>query len=377
MSSLAQEESRSISENVVWGRRKSFQDGKVSLAYSSFLGYDRGENGEMVINPEQAKTVRLIYKLFLEGYTYNAICKHLEISNIKTPRGKEKWSPKTILSILTNEKYKGDAMLQKTFTVDFLQKKTKKNEGEVPMYYVKDNHPAIIDKEDWDLVQAEMIKRKNLVNKYTSSCILTTKLICGCCSGSYVKKIWHSTDKYRTEILRCNNKYENHTGCNTTHFKIDDVKSRFLDALNSMLKEYDSIKTNVAEQILYLSDISALENEALNIQSDIDITLKTIDDCVKQNARTIQDQDEYQKRYSLLEEKYEKLEKKKSSVEERIMVRKARNIELQKFNDSLQSTPAHFNEWDDYLWIALLEKAVAKENGKIDFHFKNGAIIEN
>ena len=135
MSSLAQEESRSISENVTWGHRKRFADGKVSVAYSRFLGYKKGPNGGLVVVPEEATTIKLIYKLFLEGLGTTTIAKQLTKRGLKTPGGKSKWSARTVYSILQNEKYKGDALLQKSYTVDFLTKKTKINEGEVPQYY--------------------------------------------------------------------------------------------------------------------------------------------------------------------------------------------------------------------------------------------------
>lgn len=120
MSSLAQEESRSISENVTWGQRKRFADGKVTMPFKDFLGYDRGEGSVPVINEKEAEVVRLIYKLFLHGKTAVGICRHLESLDIPTPSGKHKWRQSTVLSILQNEKYKGDALLQKKFTVDFL-----------------------------------------------------------------------------------------------------------------------------------------------------------------------------------------------------------------------------------------------------------------
>ena len=134
MSSLAQEESRSISENVTWGQRKRFADGKVSLPYSRFLGYDRSEDGLPQINEEEAKIVQLIYRLFLEGQTPHSIARYLTKQGITSPGGKKIWQSGTIRNILTNEKYKGDALLQKKYTVDFLTKKQKVNEGEVPQY---------------------------------------------------------------------------------------------------------------------------------------------------------------------------------------------------------------------------------------------------
>ena len=154
MSSLAQEESRSISENVTWGQRKRFADGKVSLPYKHFLGYRKGADGLPEIVPEEAEIVRSIYRWFMEGMTpYKIACILIE-KGIPTPSGKEQWHLSTVKSILTNEKYKGSALLQKKFTVDFLTKKTKVNEGEVPQYYVEESHPAIISPEEFELVQA-------------------------------------------------------------------------------------------------------------------------------------------------------------------------------------------------------------------------------
>ncbi|HEX3037802.1 MAG TPA: recombinase family protein, partial [Oscillospiraceae bacterium] len=154
MSSLAQEESRSLSENVTWGQRKRFADGKVTMPYKHFLGYERGEDGNPQIVEKEAVIVRVIYQMFLDGKSPSAIAKHLTLNDIPTPGGKKNWQPRVVESILTNEKYKGDAILQKCFTVDFLTKKRKANEGEVPQYYVTNSHPSIVSEEVFDLVQS-------------------------------------------------------------------------------------------------------------------------------------------------------------------------------------------------------------------------------
>lgn len=156
MSSLAQEESRSISENCTWGQRKRFADGKVTVPFKRFLGYDMGPDHNLVVNPEQAKLVKRIYGMFLQGQSPFQIARTLTEEGIPSPGGKDHWNPSNIKSILTNEKYKGDALLQKSFTVDFLTKKKKTNEGEIPQYYVKDNHEAIIDPDTFEMVQTLM-----------------------------------------------------------------------------------------------------------------------------------------------------------------------------------------------------------------------------
>ena len=152
MSSLAQEESRSISENCTWGQRKRMADGKVSVPFSRFLGYDRGENGELVVNPEQTEIVKRIYTEFLQGATPPTIAAGLTADSIRSPGGKDRWNPKAVQSILQNEKYKGDALLQKCFTEDFLTKKQVKNQGQVPQYYVTGDHEAIIPEDVFDMV---------------------------------------------------------------------------------------------------------------------------------------------------------------------------------------------------------------------------------
>ena len=162
ISSLAQEESRSISENTRWGMRKAFQDGKVFVPYRHFLGYDRGENGELKVNPEQAKTVRMIYKMFLDGNSFYRIAAELTQRRIPTPYGKEIWRDRTVKNILQNEKYRGDALLQKRYSRNFLDRKMRKNEGERPQYYVVGNHEAIIEPETFDKVQRELQRRAEM-----------------------------------------------------------------------------------------------------------------------------------------------------------------------------------------------------------------------
>src|SRR5699024_8283590 len=156
MSSIAQEESRSISENVTWGQRKRFSDGKVSIPYGQFLGYRKGSDGLPEIVPEEAEIIKRIYREFLAGKSTNAIAAALTNDGVPTPGKKTVWQRATVESILRNEKYKGSALLQKSFTVDFLTKKTKINEGEVPQYYVEDSHPAIIEPWAWAQVQNEL-----------------------------------------------------------------------------------------------------------------------------------------------------------------------------------------------------------------------------
>ena len=168
MASIAQEESRSISQNVTWGKRVAFQAGKVSFAYSSFLGYKK-EDDKLVVDEDEAVIVKRIYRMFLvEGKTASGIANYLKSHHIKTPSGKSaNWTKNNINSILTNEKYKGDALLQKSYTENYLEQTMVKNTGQIPQYYVENSHPAIIDKEEWEIVQAELMRREQIGAAYS------------------------------------------------------------------------------------------------------------------------------------------------------------------------------------------------------------------
>ncbi|MDY2985620.1 MAG: recombinase family protein [Synergistes jonesii] len=212
-------------------------DGKVSFAYRRFLGLDKDkETGKIVVNPEQAETVRSIFRLLIEGMTPHSIATELTRRGIKTPAGKDVWNQQTVRRMLSNEKYKGDALLQKEFTVNFLEKKMKKNEGEVPQYYVEGNHEAIISPAVFDMVQAELAKRTKGGSRYSGVSIFSSKIKCADCGGWYGSKVWHSTDRYRKVIYRCNRKY-NGDKCQTPHVTEDKVKAAFVSAYNQLATE--------------------------------------------------------------------------------------------------------------------------------------------
>ena len=234
MSSLAQEESRSISENVRWGKQKSMRDGKVSLAYSHFLGYKKGDDGRLEIVEEEATIVRKIYDLFLSGKTINEIASILTGMGIPTPAGKTKWSVSTVRSILSNEKYEGEALLQKTYTVDYLTKEVRKNNGEVLSVRVHNSHEPIIEPEIFDQVQKILAKNKKRRSKVLSRHPFAGKIVCGDCGGFYGHKVWRlrSTGE-RYDVWYCNHKYDNDKNCDTPRLRETEIR----EAFEKMLQE--------------------------------------------------------------------------------------------------------------------------------------------
>ena len=355
ISSIAQEESRSISENVTWGQRKRFADGKVSFAYSKVLGLEKGSDGQIVVNEEQAETVKLIFKLFLDGMSPYSIAEELTRRGIKSPGGKDKWHRETVRRMLSNEKYKGDALLQKQFTVDFLQKKMKKNEGEVPQYYVEGNHEAIISPEVFDLVQAELERRKSPKgSRYSGVSIFSNKIKCGCCGAWFGSEVWHSTDKYRRVIYRCNRKYDSEK-CDTPHLTEEEIKAVFVKAVNQLITEKREIISNLEIIIKTLSDTSVLMKEKRTLQNELEVIVETTQDCISENARTAQDQEEYQKRYNELVNQYNAAKSRYDEAVYAIEQKKVQKEKIQQFIKILKSQDDVITEFDEALWSTMVD----------------------
>ena len=210
---LSQAESESISMNVKLGIRQSLKNGNVRFSYKTFLGYRKGADGQPEIVPEQADIVRRIYNDFLAGATYLEIAKRLTEEHVPTMGGGNRWFSERIKSILKNEKYKGDALLQKTYITDPISKRVKKNNGELPMYYVENSHPAIIERRIFDKVQEEIARRagkkkvkqmgtKTELGRYSGKYALTELLYCGECGTPYRRCTWSRNGKKKI-VWRC------------------------------------------------------------------------------------------------------------------------------------------------------------------------------
>ena len=371
MSSLAQEESRSISENVAWGKRAKAASGRVYLPCKQFLGYERGLDGLPQIVESEAETIRLINKLFLQGRTPSGIARHLESLRILSPGGKEKWQHGTIVSILTNEKYKGDAILQKTFCADFLTKKIKRNEGELPQYYVSGSHPAIIPSEVFDEVQLEM-KRRREANYTAREHCFSGRIICGDCGASYIEKVWHSTSRYKRRMWQCSRKFKNDERCKTPHLYEDDVKAAFVRAMNEMIEDKDDLISEYRQIILRLTDHAALDFEAKLQTEEVDVLTELIRKCVAENATTSQHQEVYAKRYKGLKARYEAATQRLKQIEDQRTERKQRRQKMLEFIRMLENSDELLTEFDEGLWNATVEAVTVQVDGSIAFKWKNG-----
>ncbi|GHT78027.1 serine recombinase [Actinomycetota bacterium] len=375
MSSLAQEESRSISENVTWGQRKRFSDGKVSMPYKHFLGYEKGEDGLPRIVDDEAQTVRSIFRMFMDGMTFSAIAKRLTDDGVPTPSGKQVWQTAVVRSMLQNEKYKGDALLQKCFTVDFLTKKQKVNEGEVPQYYVENSHPAIILPDEFDAVQSEIERRKRTASPCRCKSPFSAKIICGECGGLYGSKVWHSTDEYRRTIWRCNEKYKGESKCDTPHVTEDEVKAAFLTAFNRLMEGRDELVDNCRIAQSILTDTAAIDTELDELRREIEVVAELSRKAIYENAHIAQDQAEWTERNNGYLERHRKASDQITEMENLKREQQAKKLALDAFISELESHPLEVIEFDERLWAVAVDTVTVMNDGRMVFHFKNGTEI--
>lgn len=256
MASLAQQESQSLSQNVKLGLQYRYQQGKVQVNHNRFMGYTKDEEGNLIIVPEEAEIIKRIYREYLEGKSLAGIGRDLEKAGILTAAGKPRWRPETIKKILMNEKYIGDALLQKTFTVDFLTKKRVKNEGHVPQYYVENSHEAIIPKELFLQAQEELHRRNNIYtgtdkNKriYSSKYALSTITFCGECGDIYRRVYWNVHGR-KEFVWRCVTRIEQGPEvCRNRTVKEGDLYDAVMTAINKLLAGGDNMIRTLEENI--------------------------------------------------------------------------------------------------------------------------------
>ena len=349
-------------------------DGKFSVPFSRFLGYDRGEDGGLVINESEAQTVRLIFRLYLDGLSYYSIAKELTRRGILTATGKEKWNAATINGVLGNEKYAGNARLQKTFTPDFLTKKAVKNSGQVPSYFVENSHPAIIEPAVFDMVQAEMERRAKCGGRYSGVSIFSGKIKCGECGGFFGAKVWHSTDKYRRVIYRCNSKYGK-TKCHTPHVTEEEVKAAFVKAFNWLVSEKEEILANAKAIRDTLCETEELEREKASLQEELAVVVEMTQGCVAENARIAQDQEAYQQRYDGLVARYDKAKARFDDVTAAIAAKESQRERLTGFIETLARQDKPLEDFDKQMWSGVVECVMVGKGGSMTVEFRDGTRV--
>lgn len=261
--------------------------------------------------------------------------------------------------------------------MDFLQKKMKKNEGEVPQYYVEGNHEAIISPAVFDLVQAEFAKRTKGGTRYSGVSIFSNKIKCADCGGWYGSKVWHSTDRYRRVIYRCNRKYSGDDKCQIPHVTENEVKAAFVSAYNQLVtekKEKIIANAELIRKTLCVTD--ALQEEKCKLEEEMAVLVEMTQIIVAENARVAQDQEEYQKRYDGLVGRYDVAKARYNEVVSTISTKEAQSERLANFIKVLKVQNGTISEFDGNLWGSMVEFVTVGRDKEITVTFRDGTEIQ-
>lgn len=388
LSSQAQEESRNLSENTRWGLVRRFENGIVSVNHNKFLGYTKDKNGELVIVPEEAELVRRIFRLYLEGNSIIQITKILESEGIKTVTGRTKWCPGVIDKMLSNEKYMGDVLQQKTYTIDFLTKKRVKNNGIVPQYYIEDDHEAIIPKELFYQVQEEKARRASLnksavtrkekkeKSKYSSKFALTDIMVCKECGQPYRRQVWSKYGQ-KTAVWRCENRLKNGTR-NCKHsptFKEDILHEAIMTAINSVVENRGEFVGAFRENVIRVIGSYSTKNVPTEYDGQIEKLQGEMLALIEENARKGSITEDFDEQYRRIAEQINDLKQKKLELMREQKMAADFQRRLDDVDACLKKTTCEVREFDNDLVRRLLQSVKAVKDDLIEIQFKSGIVM--
>jgi len=369
MASLAQQESQSLSQNVKLGIQYRYQQGEVQVNHKRFLGYTKDEDKRLVIDPDGAEIVKRIYREYLEGASLLQIARGLEADGVLTAAGKAKWRPETLKKILQNEKYIGDALLQKTYTVDFLSKKRVKNNGIVPQYYVENSHEPIIPRDLFMQVQEEMVRRANIRSGksgksgkkrvYSSKYALSSIVYCGQCGDIYRRVHWNNRG-CRSIVWRCVSRLEEKgSDCPSPTIKEETLQATVIKAINQILANKEPFL-----QVLQKNIATVLNEENEKAIADIDGKLEELQQQLLQQAKSKSDYNDVANEiYGLRELKHNVLIENGE--------REGRRQRIDEMTEFLNEQSYELEEYDEQLVRKLIEKVPVFDD-KVIVGFKSG-----
>ena len=386
-SGFAQAESESLSKNVAWGKAKSAEAGKVTFQYKKMLGYRKGADGQPEIVPEEAEVIKRIYHRYLDGCTLGQIKRELDEDNVPTAQGVEFWSPAIIHNILTNEKYIGDALLQKTYVTDCISKKVKKNQGERAMYYVENNHPAIISREVFDQVRNEMTRRsskrkvlqksgKTELGKYSGKYALTELLVCGECGSPYKRVTWARNGKKRI-VWRCVSRLE--FGTKYCHNSPTLDESKLHSAILAAMNEFAAIRQEVCPDVLAMAEeakqaLSQAGAKLLELKKHMETVSREQSDLLDRLLENMGDAE--------LNAKMKALTDEKESLKAQILDARQMEVSLeeqatrhQQMWDSIMECSAGYTEFADEFVRQIIQKITVEDEETIRIHFRDSEMV--
>ena len=388
LAGFAQAQSESISQNVRWGKRQAFKSGKVSFQYSRIYGYERGENDKPRVVPEQAAVVRRIFQSYLAGSSVPDIKRMLEAEGIAAAGGKPQWSVGALQYMLRNEKYCGDALLQKTFVENCISKKTRKNNGELPKYLVQNHHEAIIDRTLFEKVQAEIARRagkrkvsdktsKTGQSKYSGRYALTELLICGNCGTPYKRVTWSKRGKKKI-VWRCISRLDYGTKYCKSSPTVDEerLQAAVLKAINTMMSNRERLigilKTNLeitlSEKSSGATNPYAIENRIRELQDSM-MELVAV-------AAKAGNAESYEDKFREISEEIKSLQKtlEQYQAEQNGPDELARQID--DICKALEDAPFEITEYSNNIVRQFIDTIKVVNEDKLLFIFKGGITME-
>lgn len=388
LSSLAQEESRNISENTRWGVVRRFEKGQVIVNHNKFMGYTKNEKGELAIVPEEAEIVRLVFRLYLEGYSAGKISSYLEEKGIKTATGQDKWYDTVIMKMLRNEKYMGDALLQKTYTVDFMTKKKVINNGIVPQYYVEDDHEPIIPKELFFRVQEEIMRRsslcksavtrkKNQKSKYSSSYALTGILLCGKCGQEYRRVTWARNGKKKI-VWRCSNRL---TGgvkkCGNSETLEEGALNRaVMEAIHRITRNDGDFVGAFRQNVIRVIGSYGKEQESDEYEGKIKAKQEEMVALIAENAKAGSYTQEFDERYRRIAEEINALKEEQAEAKRKKKLAEDYEQRVKDMDAFINQSTCQIPEFDNDLVRRLIASIKVVSAEKLIIQFQSGIVME-
>ena len=385
---FAQSESEDTSSRVRWGIQQSMRTGKANIQFKTLLGYKKGSDGEMVIVPEQAETVKLIYEMYLSGKTLRSIKESLEAKGLRNAAGTTEWTTSNLRTILSDEKYCGDVLRQKTFIRDCISKQVIKNTGQRPKYLIQNHHDAIIPREQFDAVQFEMARRKAQTDrskksvptgmgKYSGKYALSGLLFCGECGTAYRRVVWTQHGEKRA-VWRCTSRldYGKKYCKDSPTLDEEPLQQAVLSVINASMSDRETLTAQLTDAME--QELAPIPGESMSL-GDIDRAIAELGkqfDHLLLEASGTGDAEEYAERFRAISAAMEELKRRKANIQNIRQEQEQVTRRVQAAVSALDGLSAELTQWDDNVAYQMLEKVTVLSREMIRVTLRNGVEIE-
>lgn len=379
LSSIAQEESSSISQNIRWGNQRRYSKGIAHKTYPPF-GYYYDEKNNLRIHEEQSGIIRRIFDEYVSGKGIAVIARELTAAGIKTPKGGDKWSVSTLREILTNEKYIGDVEMQKSFTADSVTYARKRNTGQMPRYYIHNHHEGIIPKEQFQLVGVLLDQRRREkgyneqdTDKYQNRYAFSGKIVCGECGCIFRRRVLFTNKSYRAVGWWCYTRIESlREGCSITYIRDVYIKAAFVNMFNKLYCNYERILVPLAADLRRLSERSSDDGSVADIDKQIKEITEQGQVLLKLQSKGYLEPALFTEQNNMLLTKLQNLKDRKKSISDTLLAKDIAVFETEEIIRLLKQRNSIIEEFEDTLFERMVDRIIVKSSIEIVFVLKNG-----